>query len=132
MNKRKKIDPELSKPIGPLSVEPCQQDHGSSIVICHPQRGIIAKIEAINEDPDDEGIDMDTAEREPYDLAYAHLFKASPDMLAALQYVQAMMEHAHKQFNWADSALDAKAIQMLNDAPVIVYNAIARATPEPL
>lgn len=128
---KKKIDPELSKPIGPLVVEPCQWDQGASIVICHRERGVIAKIESIN-DGCDEDIDMHTAEREPYDLAYAHLFKASPDMLAALQYVQAMMEHAHKQFNWADSALDAKAIQMLNDAPVIVYNAIARATPEPL
>jgi hypothetical protein len=60
-------------------------------------------------------------------IANAKLYASSPELYKALEYVQEMMKYAHKQFNWSSSALDAKAIQMLNDAPVIVHNALAKA-----
>jgi len=60
-------------------------------------------------------------------IANARLISAAPDMYAALNYVTAMMDYALDKFDWGASALDAKAIQMLNDAPIIVYNAPAKA-----
>jgi len=105
-------------------VQPYQADHGASIAIVHAKRGIVALIPPLNEADDP---DMYTAKREPWDAAYAQLFATAPDMLKALQYVLAMMDHAHKQFNWKDSALDTNAIKMLNDAPTLVRNVIANA-----
>lgn len=121
---KQKLNPTVILPLGPLSVEPYQYDHGASIAICHRERGVLALIEPLNVE---DNPDMHSAKREPWDEAYAKLFAASPDMLTALRYVAAMMEHAHKQFNWKDSALDVKAIQMLNEAPILVYNAIKKA-----
>jgi hypothetical protein len=68
-------------PVGPLSVQPLQWDHGASIAICHPSRGVIATIEPTNTDDDP---DMATAKREPWDISYAYLFAAAPQMHAAL------------------------------------------------
>lgn len=124
MTNRKKISPEDKLPIGPLTVEPLQWDHGASLAICHKVRGVIATIEPINADDD---VDIESAKREPWDQSYATLFAAAPEMLKALKCAQEMMEYAHKKFDWAGSCLDAKAIQMLNDAPIMVYNAIAIA-----
>ena len=76
-----------SKAIGPLVIEPCQADHGASIVITHKERGVLAKIEPIDADED---TDMHSAIREPWDAAYAHLFAAAPDLLEALRNLSYM------------------------------------------
>lgn len=79
--------PLPAAPIGPLSVQPLQWDHGASIAICHPQRGVIASIEPTNTDDDP---DMHTAKREPWDASYAFLFAAAPQMLEALKAYEAL------------------------------------------
>lgn len=67
-----------AKPIGPLTVQPEQWSQGARIAICHPDRGVIAVIEPINNDDDPT---LETAERELFDEAYARLFAAAPDLL---------------------------------------------------
>lgn len=49
------------------------------------------------------------------------------DMLAALKAAYRMIEEALPKFNWGASTLDANAIHLLNDAPVKVAKAIAKA-----
>lgn len=76
--KNQPADPLETKPIGPLTVQPEQWSQGARLAICHPDRGVIAVIEPIN--AEDEPT-METAQREPWDEAYARLFAASPSLL---------------------------------------------------
>lgn len=66
---------------GPWLVEPCQWDHGASLVIVAKGSHVLAKIEPINDG--DEDVDADNAQREPDDEANAALMAAAPDLLAA-------------------------------------------------
>lgn len=61
------------------------------------------------------------------DAANARLIAAAPEMLMALKAAIIMVEKALPKFNWADSALDAQAIRLLNEVPVEVRLAIHRA-----
>lgn len=74
-------------PIGPLTVEPEQWSQGGRIAICHPERGVVAVIEPLNAEDEP---NMETAEREPWDEAYARLFAAAPELLDELKLVLAL------------------------------------------
>lgn len=58
----------------------------------------------------------------------ACLIAAAPDLLAALNAAKQLFDVALPKFNWAASALDADAIRILNEAPIAVNAAIAKAT----
>lgn len=64
-----------------------------------------------------------TAEME----ADARLIAAAPDLLEALKKVKQMISEALPKFNWRDSFLDANAIRLLNEVPLAVYEAVAKA-----
>lgn len=76
------MDIDETRAMGPLSVEPEQWSHGGRIAVVHPDRGIVAVIEPLN---NEEEPDMDSAKREPWDEAYASLFAAAPEMRDELE-----------------------------------------------
>lgn len=49
------------------------------------------------------------------------------NMLAALKAAERLFNEALPKFNWRDSCLDANAIQLLNEVPGQVRNAIYAA-----
>lgn len=49
------------------------------------------------------------------------------DLLAALRMAERLFAEALPKFNWGASALDANAIQLLNDVPSIVHAALVKA-----
>lgn len=49
------------------------------------------------------------------------------EMLVALNAAKRLFDEALPKFNWGASALDANAIRLLNDAPRVVQEAIAKA-----
>ena len=53
--------------------------------------------------------------------------EAFDDLLAALNRVQRLFDEALPKFDWGASALDANAIQLLNEVPGEVRAAIAKA-----
>jgi hypothetical protein len=53
--------------------------------------------------------------------------EVGPALLEALKLAQEMNSYALGKFNWGASALDAKAIDLLNRAPIAVSTAIAKA-----
>ena len=63
----------------------------------------------------------------PTKEADAHFIAAAPDMLEALKLCKRLIDEALPKFNWAKSALDANAIQLLNEVPKTVNNAIQKA-----
>lgn len=65
----------------------------------------------------------------PMGDANAQLIAAAPRMVNALKSAQDLFQYALPKFNWAASALDAKAIQLLNEVPSVVNAAIDEATP---
>lgn len=66
----------------------------------------------------------------PHAEANARLIVQAPAMLAALVAVKQLVNEALPKFNWSASALDANAIRLLNDVPLIVQRAIHAATEE--
>jgi hypothetical protein len=52
------------------------------------------------------------------------------DLVKALRLTQRMFDEALPKFDWGKSALDANAIQLLNEAPIAVSAAIRKATGE--
>jgi hypothetical protein len=57
----------------------------------------------------------------------AHALAAAPDMIAALARAERLFKEALPKFNWGKSALDANAIELLNEVPGEVSRAIAKA-----
>ena len=49
------------------------------------------------------------------------------DLLAACKAAQRLFDEALPKFNWGASALDANAIQLLNEVPRMVRAAITKA-----
>lgn len=73
---------------------------------------------------DGEGYDSDAQ------MANARLIAAAPDLYAALDAAQRLCKEALPKFNWAGSALDANAIRLLNDVPLAINAALAKARGE--
>ena len=61
-------------------------------------------------------------------FANARLMVASPEMLSALRAAAELIDYALPKFDWGKSALDGRAIQLLNEVPMTVRAAIAKAT----
>lgn len=59
--------------------------------------------------------------------ATARRLAASADMLEALMLMKRVIDEALPKFNWGASALDAHAITLLNQAPMVIDAAIAKA-----
>lgn len=78
------VKAEDLQPTGPLTVQPYQYDQGASLAIVHPRRGVLALIPPTNEGDDP---DMHTAQREPWDAAYAQIFAMSPHLFGELHNV---------------------------------------------
>lgn len=57
----------------------------------------------------------------------ARIIAAAPVMLDALDAAAELIEYALPKFDWGKSALDGKAIQLLNEVPMIIRAAIAEA-----
>jgi hypothetical protein len=49
------------------------------------------------------------------------------ELLVALKMAKKMNDEAVSQFNWANSALDVRAVWLLNEVPALVEAAIALA-----
>jgi hypothetical protein len=64
------------------------------------------------------------------DESDAMLIAAAPDLLAALLAARRLFAEALPRFDWGRSALDANAIQLLNEVPIMVEAAIANAKGE--
>jgi hypothetical protein len=56
--------------------------------------------------------------------------KPSEEMLNALLAMQELIDVVLPKFNWGASALDANAIRLLNDVPIRIRKAIAKARGE--
>jgi hypothetical protein len=54
----------------------------------------------------------------------------APKMLQALKQCKRLIDEALPKFNWGASALDANAIQLLNETPGIVNTIIAKVESE--
>jgi hypothetical protein len=50
------------------------------------------------------------------------------ELVKALQQCERLFKEALPKFNWSASALDANAIQLLNETPAVVGAALSRAT----
>lgn len=59
--------------------------------------------------------------------ANARLMAASPDLLDAARLAEELVAVVLPKFNWGASALDARAIEILNEFPRVVRAAIAKA-----
>lgn len=102
---------------GPWHIEPLQADLGLSIAICKADRGIIAVIQA----PEDDELPEFTREE---DEANARVIAAAPELLAALE---AQAEAAQAVIdNWAEGDL-AAAVRTLDASISPASIAIARA-----
>lgn len=58
---------------------------------------------------------------------HARIEEAAPDMLAALKLAQRLVAEALPKFDWGKSALDANAIQLLNEVPIAINKALIKA-----
>lgn len=105
------MDKEIDRqPVGPLSVQPEQSSHGARIAIVHPDRGIVAVIEPLNSDEDP---DEHTAEREPWDEAYANLFAAAPDMRSELESILSGYNRDHIVAGLVEVRLSAESARRI-------------------
>ena len=59
--------------------------------------------------------------------AHGELFAAAPDMYAALEAVEELFATIMPKVNWGKSFLNAEAIRRLNETPIAVRAALARA-----
>lgn len=57
----------------------------------------------------------------------AQLIAAAPELLDALLAAKKMIDEALPKFNWGASFLDANAITLLNETPIKINAAIAKA-----
>jgi hypothetical protein len=77
---------------GPWTIEPLQITNGADIAICAPNSGYIVAV--VQHDPDIQTCDNpdgDSVKFHPSDISNARLIAAAPDLLAALEHVDAYL-----------------------------------------
>lgn len=63
-------------------------------------------------------------------LENAYMLAAAPAMYRALGFAKRLNDEALPKFNWADSMLDAHALDLLNVTPGIIERAMMKARGE--